>query len=181
MDTRAIMEPTVGTHTDTMVGLPSGDLVDTPQQQGMFTTIGGQQPQSRMGSAGYNAWTGNAWGNKVGTSYNSVTGRASAGQRAAVGNVYTGGYAYGQRGATYNPTTGVSARGGSATVGNAYSGQQESAKWGTGDRPRRSNCGGCKVGNNYYADKDGNVYKNTGSGWELHPAADGACTGPQNK
>jgi hypothetical protein len=119
-------------------------------------------------SSGYNAWTGNAWGSKVGTSYNSVTGRASAGQRAAVGNVYTGGYAYGQRGATYNPTTGVAARGGSATVGNAYSGQQESAKWGQVSGPGGQTAGAAKVGNNYYADKDGNVYKSTGSGWEQH-------------
>ena len=120
------------------------------------------------GSAGYNAWTGNAWSSKVGTSYNSVTGRASAGQRAAVGNVYTGGYAYGQRGATYNPSTGVSARGGSATAGNAYTGQQESAKWGQVTGPGGQTAGAAKVGNNYYADKDGNVYKNSGSGWEKY-------------
>lgn len=120
------------------------------------------------GSTGYNAWTGNAWASKVGTSYNSVTGRASAGQRTAVGNVYTGGYAYGQRGATYNPTTGVSARGGSATVGNAYTGQQESAKWGQVSGPGGQTAGAAKVGNNYYADKDGNVYKNNGSGWDKY-------------
>jgi hypothetical protein len=35
------------------------------------------------GAAGYNAWTGNAWSSRVGASYNSVTGRVSAGQRAA--------------------------------------------------------------------------------------------------
>jgi hypothetical protein len=119
-------------------------------------------------SGGYNAWTGNAWASKVGTSYNSVTGRVSAGQRAEVGNVYTGNYAYGQRGATYNPNTGVSARGGSATYGNAYSGQQGTARWGQVTGPGGQTAGAAHVGNNYYADHDGNVYKNTGSGWEKY-------------
>src|SRR5262245_58457030 len=118
------------------------------------------------GSAGYNAWTGNAWSSRVGTSYNSVTGRASAGQRAAVQNVYTGNYAYGQRGATYNPTTGVSARGGSATVGNAYTGQQTSGRWGQVTGPGGQSAAAARVGNSYYASHDGNVYRDTGSGWQ---------------
>lgn len=117
-------------------------------------------------SAGYNAWTGNAWSNKVGTSYNSVTGRVSAGQRAGVANVYTGNYAYGQRGATYNPTTGVSARGGSVTYGNAYTGQQQTARGAQVTGARGQTAGVAQVGNNYYADHDGNVYKDTGSGWQ---------------
>jgi hypothetical protein len=119
-------------------------------------------------SAGYNAWTGNAWSSKVGASYNSVTGRASAGQRAAVSNVYTGNYAYGQRGATYNPNTGVSARGGSATYGNAYTGQQGTAKWGQVTGPGGQTAGAAKVNNNIYADHNGNIYKDTGSGWEKY-------------
>ncbi|HXJ78401.1 MAG TPA: autotransporter [Candidatus Methylomirabilis sp.] len=119
-------------------------------------------------SGGYNAWTGNAWASKVGTSYNSVTGRVSAGQRAEVGNVYTGNYAYGQRGATYNPNTGVTARGGSATYGNAYTGQQGSARGGQVSGPGGQTAGAARVNNNYYADHDGNVYKNTGSGWEKY-------------
>ena len=118
--------------------------------------------------AGYNAWTGNAWSSKVGASYNSVTGRISAGQRASVSNVYTGGYAYGQRGTTYNPTTGVSARGGSMTYGNAYTGQQGTAKWGQVTGAGGQTAGAAKVGNNYYADHNGNVYKNTGSGWQKY-------------
>jgi hypothetical protein len=117
-------------------------------------------------SAGYNAWTGNAWSSKVGTSYNSVTGRVSAGQRASVSNVYTGGYASGQRGATYNPNTGVAVRGGSATVGNAYTGSQTTARGVQVSGPGGQTASAAKVGNNYYAGHDGNVYKNTGSGWE---------------
>jgi hypothetical protein len=119
-------------------------------------------------SAGYNAWTGNAWASQVGRSYNSVTGRTSAGQRGAVGNVYTGNYAYGARGATYNPATGVSARGGHATYGNAYTGQQGSARWGQVTGPGGQSASAARVGNNYYAGHDGNVYRNTGSGWQSY-------------
>jgi hypothetical protein len=119
-------------------------------------------------SAGYNAWTGNAWSSKVGASYNSTTGRLSAGQQASVSNVYTGTYAYGQRGATYNPTTGVSARGGSATYGNAYTGTQNTATWGKVSGPGGQSTGAAKVDNNVYASHDGNVYKNTSSGWQKY-------------
>ena len=119
-------------------------------------------------SSGYNAWTGNAWSSKVGTSYNSTTGRISAGQQAAVQNVYTGNYAHGQRGATYNPNTGVSARGGSATVGNADTGSQKSAEWGRVTGPGGQSASAAKVGNNYYADHNGNIYKDTGNGWQKY-------------
>ena len=119
-------------------------------------------------STGYNAWTGNAWSSKVGASYNSTTGRISAGQRADVQNVYTGNYAYGQRGATYNPNTGVSARGGTATVGNADTGTQKTADWAHVKGPDGQSTSAAKVGNNFYADHDGNIYKNTGDGWQKY-------------
>ncbi len=119
-------------------------------------------------SAGYNAWTGNAWSTKVARSYNSTTGRISAGQKAAVGNVYTGNYAYGKRGATYNPNTGVTARGGKATGGNVYSGNQDTAKWGQVKGPGGQSTSAAKVNNDVYADHDGNVYRNTGNGWQKY-------------
>jgi hypothetical protein len=119
-------------------------------------------------SAGYNAWTGNAWSSKTASSYNSVTGRASAGQRASVENVYTGNYAYGQRGKTYNPNTGVTARGGSVTYGNANSDQQHTARGAQVSGPRGNSAGIASAGNNHYADYNGNVYKNTGNGWEKY-------------
>src|SRR5262249_24757643 len=115
-------------------------------------------------SAGYNAWTGNAWSSQVAHSYNSVTGRVSAGQRAAVQNVYTGNYAYGKRGATYNPTTGVAARGGTVTYGNAYTGQQNTASGAHVSGPGGQSASAARVSNNYYATHDGNVDRNTGSG-----------------
>ncbi len=119
-------------------------------------------------SAGYNAWTGNAWSSKVGTSYNSVTGRMSAGQSASVANAYTGGYGYGNRGATYNPNTGVAATGGRATVGNAYTGQQATVGHAAVEGPGGQTAHVQQVNNNYYAEKDGNVYKSTGSGFQQY-------------
>jgi len=119
-------------------------------------------------SGGYNAWTGNAWSTQVGHSYNSMTGRASAGERGAVQNVYTGNYAYGGRGATYDPNTGVTARGGTATYGNAYSGSQNTARWGQVSGPGGQTGGYASVNGNHYADHDGNVYRNTGSGWQSY-------------
>ena len=119
-------------------------------------------------SGGYNAWTGNAWSTQVGHSYNSVTGRISAGQRGSVQNVYTGNYAYGQHGATDNPATGVTARAGSATTGNVYTGQQNTVKGGSVTGPGGNTTGAAKVNNDYYATHDGNVYRNTGSGWQQY-------------
>jgi len=109
-------------------------------------------------SGGYNAWTGNGWSNKVGTSYNSVTGERSAGQRGSVSNTYTGGYAYGSRGATYNPSTGVAAAGSRVTVGNAYTGQQTTYARGTVSGPGGQTTHVAQSGNQYYADRNGNVY-----------------------
>jgi hypothetical protein len=122
-------------------------------------------------SAGYNAWTGNAWSGQAGHSYNSQTGQISAGQRGTVGNVYSGNYASGTRGATYNPTTGVSASGARGTVGNAYTGQSTNVSHMNVSGPGGNEARTATVGNDHYADVNGNVYKNTGSGWEQHDSS----------
>jgi len=120
-------------------------------------------------SAGYNAWTGDAWSSRVGHSYNSVTGQMSAGQRGSVGNVYTGNYAYGGRGGTYNPATGASAAGERATVGNANTGRQETVGRGEITGPGGQTTRVQQVGNNVYAERNGNVYKdNNGSFQQLN-------------
>jgi hypothetical protein len=110
-------------------------------------------------SGGYNAWTGNAWSNQVAHSYNSTTGRMSAGQRGTVQNVYTGNYAHDASGATYDPKTGTGAAGERVTVGNAYTGR--STTFGAGDvkGPGGQNTEVAQAGHEYYADHDGNVYR----------------------
>jgi hypothetical protein len=114
-------------------------------------------------SSGYNAWTGNRWAGSAGMSYNSRTGTIAAGQRAAVGNVYTGDYAYGARGAAVNPRTGQAVTAGRVTTGNVESGRSGSAGY-----VRGQSGGVARVGNDLYATHDGNVYRNTGGGWQQH-------------
>jgi hypothetical protein len=141
---------------------------------------------SRSGG-GYNAWTGNSWYGKEGAAYNSTTGTLAAGQRGSVSNVYTGNYASGGRGVATNTKTGttVAARGG--TVGNAYTGNSISGGQAKVYNPNTGNTtkiGGVTTSNggsaarvgdtavgktssgDYYATHDGNVYKNTGNGWQ---------------
>ncbi len=119
-------------------------------------------------SGGYNAWSGNGWASQTGHSYNSKTGQISAGQRGAVGNVYSGNYAAGERGSTYNTKTGVSASGGRATVGNAYTGKSTTVSEANIKGPGGGDAREVSVGNDHYADVNGNVYRNTGSGWQQH-------------
>jgi hypothetical protein len=131
-------------------------------------------------SAGYNAWTGNAWSGQVGHSYNSQTGQISAGQRGTVSNVYTGNYASGTRGATYNPTTGVSASGARGTVGNFYTGQSTNVSRANVSGPGGNEVRTATVGNDHYADVNGNVYRNTGSGWEQHSGSGWGSASTEN-
>jgi hypothetical protein len=124
-------------------------------------------------AAGYNAWTGNAWSGQVGHSYNSQTGQISAGQRGTVGNVYTGNYASGARGATTNPKTGVSASAARGTVGNAYAAQSTDVGRASVSGPGGNDLKTATVGDNHYADANGTVYRNTGSGWQQHDSSGG--------
>ena len=110
----------------------------------VYSRYGSTQAVTRT-SGGYNAWTGNAWNSKVGTAYNSRTGTLAAGQRASVTNVYTGQTASGSRGVAYNPNTGKATSWGA--VGSDGSGIGH-------------------VGNNVYADNDGNLYRSSDGGWQ---------------
>jgi hypothetical protein len=128
-------------------------------------------------SGGYNAWTGNAWRGQVGASYNSRTGNLAAGSRGAVANVYSGQYAYGGRGVATDTRTGTTVAGGRVTMGNAQTGREITAGRVGGYNPNtgqggsaawaRGEQGGvARVGDDYYAAKDGNVYRKGEGGWE---------------
>ncbi|WP_213954466.1 MULTISPECIES: autotransporter [unclassified Variovorax] len=156
----------------------------------IYSQWGSRASVSRVGG-GYNAWTGNAWAGQVGSSYNSRTGIASAGQRGAVGNVYAGNYAAGARGVAAGPG-GAVAVGGRGTAGNAYTGNEVSGGRGAVYNPNTGNVTGyaratgegggtvARVGNDVYAGKDGNVYRNTGDGWQQHTQGGGwsSASGP---
>ncbi len=148
-------------------------------------------------SAGH-AWYGPYGGAGYATAYNPATGTYSRGAYAygpygnagvkQAYNPYTGGYAraaqvntaYGSagRGAAYNPSTGNAAWGGYrsssyGTVGGVRTSQGTgAAAW---DTQQGQGAVAKGQGGNYYAAKDGTVYKrdssgnwsqNTGSGWE---------------
>jgi hypothetical protein len=129
-------------------------------------------------SGGFNAWTGNQWAGQSGVSYNSRTGRVSAGQRGVVENVYTGNYVAGGRGVTQGES-GVIAGGSRGRAGNVYTGESVSGGRGFVYDPEtgqgttfggvRGDEGGIgHVGDDVYAGRDGNVYRNTGDGWQKH-------------
>ena len=149
----------------------------------VYSQWGSTSAVTRSGG-GYNAWTGNAWHGQEGSFYNSTTGAQGWGQRGQAYNVYTGNYASGGRGAAYNPTTGASAAGGRVTVGNAYTGNQVTASHGTvtgaggntytGGAIHGDQGGVAKVNGNYYADHDGNIYSNTGNGWQKYVGGSGS-------
>ncbi len=137
----------------------------------VYSQWGATSAVTRSGG-GYNAWTGNAWRGQEGAFYNSATGVAGAGQRGGAYNAYTGNYAAGERGTVTNTNTGASATGARGTVGNAYTGNSISGGRGTVTGPggnstsvagvHGDDSGVARVGNNVYADHDGNIYKGGG-------------------
>ncbi|HEY1435293.1 MAG TPA: autotransporter [Thermoanaerobaculia bacterium] len=152
----------------------------------VYHSWNGTSGVSRSGG-GYNAWTGNAWHGQSGAAYNSKTGTLAAGQRGSVSNVYTGNYASGGRGVATNTKTGATAAARGGTVGNAYTGNSVSGGQAKVYNPNTGNTtkvggvtssnggGAARVGDtavgktssgDYYASHDGNVYKNTGDGWQ---------------
>jgi hypothetical protein len=148
----------------------------------IYTQWGNRATVSRV-TGGFNAWTGTEWAGRVGASYNSRTGIASAGQRGAVANVYSGNYAAGERGVAAGKNGVVV--GGRGTAGNAFTGNQVSGGRGayynrnTGEVTTFGHATGAgggtvaHIGDDVYAGKDGNIYRNTGSGWEQHSSGGG--------
>ena len=138
------------------------------------STASGTYYNQRTGTSGsidagrqYNAWTGNASrgydrtvntpaggsGNVArGGNYNVYTGQRSTG--SSVSATGAGGSTFDRTGATTAGPEGY-AHAGSGSTYNARTGQSNS--WSS-----------ASLGNNHYADVNGSVYRNTGSGWEQH-------------
>jgi hypothetical protein len=140
------------------------------------TTFSGSYANARTGTTGdinagrqFNAWTGNAtrgydrtMSGAAGGSgdvaragnYNVYTGQRST--ASAVSGTTAGGSTYDRAGATTAGPEGDAHVGGGSSY-NARTGQTNT--WAT-----------ASVGNNKYADVNGNVYHNDGSGWQQHGA-----------
>ena len=138
------------------------------------TTASGSYYNSRTGTSGtynagkqYNAWTGNATRGYDRTATGAAGGSADV-ARASNYNTYTGqrstanaASATGAGGSTYN-------RAGATTAGpegDAHIGGGSTYNAKTGNT---NTWGTASVGNNHYADVNGNVYSNTGNGWQQH-------------
>ncbi|HEV8502411.1 MAG TPA: carbohydrate-binding family V/XII [Casimicrobiaceae bacterium] len=138
------------------------------------TTFSGSYANARTGTSGninagkqFNAWTGNATRGYDRT-INGAGGGAANVARAGNDNLYTGqrstasgvagvaanGSTYQRAGATTSGPLGYAHAGG-GTLNNATTGKSDT--WST-----------ASLGNNHYADVNGNVYRNNGSGWEQH-------------
>ena len=136
------------------------------------TTASGTYTNARTGNTGdynafrqYNAWTGNATRGYDRT-VNTPAGGSAEVARGSNYNVYTGqrstanaASATGAGGSTYD-RAGASTAGpeGNAHVGG---GQTYNAKTG-----QTNTWGSASFDNNHYVDVNGNVYKNTGDGWQ---------------
>jgi hypothetical protein len=141
----------------------------------VYSQWGATSAVTRTGG-GYNAWTGNAWRGTEGSFYNSTTGVGGTGARGGAYNAYTGNYAAGEAGTVASSRTGASATGYRGTYGNAYTGQSVTGSRGvvTGPGGQTTSVAGVhgdqggavRVGNDVYADHDGNIYKGGGAaGW----------------
>ena len=143
------------------------------------TAASGSYVNQRTGASGtydagrqFNAWTGNAsrgYDRTVdtpaggsadvarGANTNVYTGQRSTGSSVSATGV--GGSTFERSGATTAGPLG-DAHVGSGSTTNARTGQTNS--WST-----------ASLGNDHYADVNGNVYRNTGSGWEQHDGSGG--------
>ena len=141
-------------------------------------------------SAVSNAYTGNYAAGRQGYTTNAYTGATAAGRQTVSGNAYTGDYRADSVAGGYNPQTGRYAAGEKTTVGNTNTGQSVTAGQGTAGNARTgqsvdyryaTGSGGAGVGQvgdttvgktqggDYYASKDGNVYKKeSGGSWSQY-------------
>ncbi len=136
---------------------------------GSYATVRGTTGNINAGRQ-FNAWTGNASrgydrtfntaaggsGNIArGSNYNVYTGQRSTAN--AVSGTTAGGSTYNRAGATTAGPEGEAHAGGGSTY-NARTGKTNT--WNT-----------ASLGNNHYADVNGNVYHNNGSGWQQHSSS----------
>ena len=110
-----------------------------------------------------NPYTGNVGTGFRGTAYNPVNGATTAGRGFSNTNVYTGNQVGGAGGVHYNPTTGIVSGGRAGYAGNAYTGNYEAGGKGFAYDTKT---GQGVSGGGVYGDHDGNVYRQSGSGWQ---------------
>jgi len=130
------------------------------------TTAGGSGNVARGET--YNTATGRyAYGSSVQAT--GAQGRTISSDTGAVSNPQTGQAAAGRQTTLTDPNTGASKT--TTTAAGAGPGGTAAGRQTTYTNPttgKTETYGAAKVGNNYYADANGNVYKNTGDGWQKY-------------
>jgi hypothetical protein len=119
--------------------------------------------------SGYNAYTGTEGAGYNRSFHNQNTGTSGDVDRNAAYNPETGNFERNGSGSAYNPNTGSSADVQHTNTGNAYNGSSAGETTATvtnGKTGQTNTYGAAHNGNDVYAGSDGNVYRNTGSGWQ---------------
>ncbi|MET0204396.1 MAG: carbohydrate-binding family V/XII, partial [Casimicrobiaceae bacterium] len=136
---------------------------------GSYSTARGTTGNINAGRQ-YNAWTGNATRGYDRT-VNTAAGGSGNVARASNYNTYTGQRSTassvsgtGAGGSSYQRTGGTTA----GPEGYAHAGEGSTYNAKTG---KTNTWGTASVGNNHYADVNGNVYHNDGSGWQQHSSS----------
>lgn len=96
---------------------------------------------------------------------------AYAGTRGYAYNPYTGTYAQGRQGTTYNTRTGATTSYAAGRAYNPYTGSSAAGATATRTNPvtgQTNTYGAARVNDNVYAGRDGNVYRDSGSGWQKY-------------
>jgi hypothetical protein len=145
-------------------------------------------PYTGQAQAGYdrtfNTTAGGSGNVARGETYNTATGRYAYGSSVQATGA-EGRTISSDTGAVSNPETGQAAAGRQTTVSNPNTGASKTTTTAAGVGPggtaagrqttytnpttgKTETYGAAKVGNNYYADANGNVYKNTGDGWQKY-------------
>ena len=135
-----------------------------------------------------NTRTGTSGNYQAQRSYNPYTGQASQGYQRSI-NTPSGATGNVARGERYDASTGVHSYGSSASVtgaGGSSIDRNVAAASGPGGSARASSTtltnartgqtntvGTATINNDHYATANGNVYRNTGSGWEQHQSGSG--------
>ena len=117
----------------------------------------------------YNAWTGNATRGYDRT-FNTAAGASGNVARGANTNVYTGQRSTGSAVSATGPGGSSYDRAGATTAGPLGAAHAGGGSFTNGFTGKTTSWSSASLGNNHVADVNGNVYRNSGSGWQQHSA-----------
>jgi hypothetical protein len=117
----------------------------------------------------FNAWTGNATRGYDRT-FNTAAGASGNVARGANTNVYSGQRSTGSTVSATGPAGGSYDRAGATTAGPLGAAHAGGGSFTNGLTGKTTSWSSASLGNNHVADVDGNIYRNSGNGWQQHSA-----------